>query len=257
MTKIIKSKLKIYKRFEKDIWGNYLFRTLNKLKDINPLDRTKRILINSFHLKMFSYIHYVERHYFYRYFKYFIPKFEYLVLNDKNKTLMKKARTEAFFLNYYYTHLGFKQLKKILTYPKEIYFRLENVFFSYLERRIDVLCYRLNLCYSIWSLKTLLKNRFILVNQTIVYSPNYKVNSNDFVSIHPKYRFIVKKIFQRAYKKNFFYRYIPLYFEFNLKTLTFYFLNNYFSVDKIIYPYTLRRYTAKSRFLLLKFIKKL
>lgn len=155
MTKRLITKSKFCKKFGDDIWGHKIFTdsTATKLK-----------------LTPFS----------------FDPKEELLFYYGKRLQAKQKLKlfygnlTESFFKN---TYLEANRLKGLIS----------NNFILLLERRLDIIIYRLNFAESIFQARQLINHGHILVNSKVITIPSFLIQKQDLITVSDYIKPKIKK----------------------------------------------------------------
>jgi len=260
MSKRINSRYSLFKNFEGDVFGRFLFKM--KRRDI-----TRRL---------FSYSRVLNR----------VKPLRLADLLIKRKKRIKLiSSSDAFkgrkFRHYYGFGFGkktifFKKFHKLLVtkYRKD---RLNDLYLS-IEGRVDVLLLKLNLFSFINESRSFIKDSGVLVNSILIKNPSYVLNSGDILSFPPFGKFLLQRKLYRllrsrpsipliakvnkelnsivtfyswAFKRRtgkspFMMNGFPRYIEPNFNTMEFYFYGKIKSED-IVYPFKTRLY-ERSRF---------
>jgi ribosomal protein S4 len=195
-----KKRILLIKRFKKDILGNVIF-------------KRKKILIKNF-------LYSLKRKKKFDFYKVgYVPRPFYF----KRKTKFCKyfLRRQQFRL--FYSFLKIKVLRKII---KKSFKRKNSVtlFLYFLETRLDVLLFRLNLVNSIRMARLFIFYGFILVNNRIEKRFFYNLKKKEILNFHPKiFFFLKKKINRNIENNNYLLLRIPNYIEYDLNKLFFIF----------------------------------
>lgn len=260
MSKRINSRYSLFKNFEGDVFGRFLFKM--KRRDI-----TRRL---------FSYSRVLNR----------VKPLRLADLLIKRKKRIKLiSSSDAFrgrkFRHYYGFGFGkktifFKKFHKLLVtkYRKD---RLNDLYLS-IEGRVDVLLLKLNLFSFINESRSFIKDSGVLVNSILIKNPSYVLNSGDILSFPPFGKFLLQRKLYRllrsrpsipliakvnkelnsivtfyswAFKRRtgkspFMMNGFPRYIEPNFNTMEFYFYGK-IKPEDIVYPFKTRLY-ERSRF---------
>lgn len=260
MSKRINSRYSLFKNFEGDVFGRFLFKM--KRRDI-----TRRL---------FSYSRVLNR----------VKPLRLADLLIKRKKRIKLiSSSDAFrgrkFRHYYGFGFGkktifFKKFHKLLVtkYRKD---RLNDLYLS-IEGRVDVLLLKLNLFSFINESRSFIKDSGVLVNSILIKNPSYVLNSGDTLSFPPFGKFLLQRKLYRllrsrpsipliakvnkelnsivtfyswAFKRRtgkspFMMNGFPRYIEPNFNTMEFYFYGK-IKPEDIVYPFKTRLY-ERSRF---------
>jgi len=250
MTKILKSRYAVYKNFEEDVTGHFLFKM--KRREVTR--------------KLFSYLKVLNR-------------VEPLRLADllirrkkKIKGLPSFDKTRFFKLRYFYG-IGFgktKQFNKLQYRLLQRYLSNRTLLsLSSLEARLDVLLVRLRLFNFIKDARDFIKTEGVLINKLVIKNFSYVLVKGDILSFRSKYRMILKRkvyrllracpigipfsncvtrelnsvltiytwLFKRYTKLSPFFIFgFPRYIEPNFNSMEFYFYGSIYSKD-IYYPF--------------------
>lgn len=121
-------------------------------------------------------------------------------LYNYKSTLYLKQQLKKF-----YGKLKEHQLRTIFknSWNKEQYFK-RNVFIGSLERRLDMVIYRMRILPTIYSCHQLIDHQGVLVNNKLITIPGYKIKVGDIVSIPKKFWSIFYNIIYSKLKNRFF-----------------------------------------------------
>jgi len=242
MTKIIRSKFKIYRRYGVDLWGNFLCNyKRNKRKKIYKflLEKYKRFLRMKSRFKLLRYESKLNRK---------RVSFSKFGGTKETRRFGKKRRRRTFRgrllvmskkLKYFYGNLLHYQIKRIFLATKIQNSRCEDSFFFNLERRLEVIFYRMGFFKSIWNVRQFVKQGVVQVNNKVVRSHTYQCNIFDCVSVLPEMRKLFKRRFLRVLKGHLFTMPWPSYLDFDVRTLSMTLLN-VSSVSNIVYPFKIK-----------------
>jgi ribosomal protein S4 len=202
MIKYNKKRILLIKRFKKDIFG---FSILKR----------KKIVIKKF-------LYSIKRRKSFDFYKIgFIPRPFYF----KKKTKFCKYFLKRQQFRLFYSFIKIKNLKKII--KKSLKRKNSVTLFAYfLELRLDILLFRLNLVNSIRMARSLIFFGYILINNRVERRYSYNLKSNDILNFHPKIFFFFKKKINKNIDENCYLnlRY-PNYIEYDLNKLFFIFSN--------------------------------
>lgn len=202
MIKQNKKRILLLKRFRKDILG------------LSVLKRKKLII------KYFLFTVRKKRNFdFYKVG--FIPRPFYF----KKKTKFCKYFLKRQQFRLFYSFIKIKNLKKLI--KKSLKRKNSVVLFAYfLESRIDVLLFRLNLVNSIRMARLFIFFGYVLINNRIERRYSFNLKSCDVLNFHPKiFFFLKKKINKNLNEKYYLNLRIPTYIEYDLNKLFFIFSN--------------------------------
>lgn len=260
MSKRINSRYSIFKNFEADVFGRFLFKM--KRRDI-----TRRL---------FSYSRVLNR----------VKPLRLADLLIRRKKKIKLISSSDIFKGRKFRHYyGFGSGKKAIFFKKFHKFlvsrykkdRLNDLFRS-IEGRVDVILLKLNLFSFISESRSFIKDSGVLVNSILVKDPSYVLNSGDILSFTPFSKFLLqRKIYRllrsrpsipliakvnkelnsivtfyswafkrRIGKSPFLMNGFPRYIEPNFNTMEFYFYGK-IKPEDIVYPFKTRLY-ERSRF---------
>jgi len=242
MTKIIRSKFKIYRRYGVDLWGNFLCNyKRNKRKKIYKflLEKYKRFLRMKSRFKLLRYESKLNRKRV-SFSKFGGTKFTRRIgKKRRRRTFRGRLLVMSKKLKYFYGNLLHYQIKRIFLATKIQNSRYEDSFFFNLERRLEVIFYRIGFFKSIWNVRQFVKQGLVQVNNKVVRSHIYQCNIFDCVSVLPKMRKLFKRRFLRVLKGHLFVMPWPSYLDFDVRTLSMTLLN-VLSVSTIVYPFKIK-----------------
>lgn len=112
-----------------------------------------------------------------------------LILTNLIKT--KKKKVSPFgqklqakrALSVLYGNLSFKQYKAIKQKAKALEGKISNNFITLLEKRLDSIVYRMNICSTFQSSKQLILHKKVFVNNRLINIPSYCVEPGDIIAI--------------------------------------------------------------------------
>jgi small subunit ribosomal protein S4 len=124
-------------------------------------------------------------------------------LSKKQKKVLSKARipkkTNPFFLlkliekrkiSIFYGNLKAKLLQKYIEQAKKNFGKFGPTFLNLVEKRLDVVLFKINFCNSIFRAKQLISHGKVLVNQKKISIPSHSLRPSDIIQIekdyHPK-----------------------------------------------------------------------
>jgi len=260
MSKRVNSRYSLFKNFEGDVFGRFLFKM--KRRDV-----TRRL---------FSYSKVLNR----------VKPLRLADLLIKRKKKIKLIPSLDIFKGRKFRHyygfgfgkktIFFKKFHKFLItkYKKD---RLNDLLKS-IEGRVDVILLKLNLFSFITESRSFIKDSGVLVNSMLIKDPSYVLNSGDILSFTPFGKFLLqRKIYRllrsrpsiplvakinkelnsivtfyswalkrRTGKSPFLMNGFPRYIEPNFNPMEFYFYGN-IKPDDIIFPFRIRLH-ERSRF---------
>jgi small subunit ribosomal protein S4 len=163
--------------------------------------------------------------------------------NKTRKSAYKIALSAKQNLRKYYGHLRENQFKKIY---KAVYnssgFSQKNLFI-YLERRLDVVLFRINFAPSIFTARQLINHGHILVNNKLVTTPSILIHNGDLIQVKKKsFKFIKSLILFKKFKSKIFllkkYKMLstPKYITINYNILSAIFIRSP-KIYEIAYPF--------------------
>jgi ribosomal protein S4 len=202
MIKQNKKRILLLKRFRKDVVG---FSVLKR----------KKILIKNF-------LYSIKRKKGFDFYKVgYIPRPFYF----KKKTKFCKYFLKRQQFRLFYSFIKIKNLKKLI--KKSLKRKNSVTLFAYfLESRLDILLFRLNLVNSVRMARFLIFFGYVLINNRIEKRYSFNLKSGDILNFHPKiFFFLKKKINRNIVENNFLSLRIPNYIEYDLNKLFFIFSN--------------------------------
>lgn len=161
----VKRKMKIYRRFEKDIWG--LART-NLSADSKYLQ---------FLQKLFLFKQLRRRQ--------GVGTFVYdqvMIFKRKDKKRMKKRFVSLRLVKLYYVILSYKQLRKLGTFAARADGFFQNNFCYFLEGRLCTIIYRTNFVRTLFEALDLIRYSKVWVNKALISAPNYRLRIGDILT---------------------------------------------------------------------------
>ena len=195
-----KKRILLIKRFKKDIIGNVIL-------------KRKKILIKNF-------LYSLKRRKKFDFYKVgYVPRPFYF----KKKTKFCKYFLKRQQFRLFYSFIKIKILRRII--KKSIKKKdAVTLFAYYLESRLDVLLFRLNLVNSIRMARFLIFFGYVLVNNRIEKRFFYNLKKGEILNFHPKiFFFLKKKINKNIDYNNYLFLRIPNYLEYDLDKLFFIF----------------------------------
>jgi len=125
-------------------------------------------------------------------------------------------------LSVLYGNLSFKQYKTIKEKARALEGKISNNFITLLEKRLDSVVYRMNICSTFQSSKQLILHKKVFVNNRLINIPSYSLEPGDVIAIAINNTQMFKSISIQS-KKNFDEKKVcqtkPLHLEINYKTL--------------------------------------
>lgn len=178
-----------------------------------------------------------------------IPSFFRIKIIEQPFFSKKKTKFYKFFIlrqqfRVFYSFIKINNLKKIIlrSFKKK---DSVNAFVYFLESRLDVILFRLNLVSSIREARQKILHGNILINGKIIKQSSYNLKESDCLSFKKdKIIFYKKKILESIRcKKNFLIK-IPNYIEYDLNNLLFIFTK--INIYDVRFFYKLNFYTVLS-----------
>jgi ribosomal protein S4 len=177
--------------------------------------------------------------------RFFSPDFVYLNSKISNKikdsyqiSFMNRKKLKLLF-GFHRTSLLNKFLKKEFLKNKISQYSLkENEFCSLLERRLDVLLFRLGFAKTLFEAKHLIAHKKIFINGTVISSYTKKLQKGDIISFAPSAKtLILKRLLEELKIRDFFFNTFDN-LEINYKTLKIIVLNEKINFSKQIQHYS-------------------
>ena len=140
------------------------------------------------------------------------------------------------FLSIIYGNLSSNQMKQAFNQATKIKGKVDNNFLSFLEKRLDTVIFRMNLCRTFRQARQLITHRKIYVNGKLINIPSYRMKSGDIINIAPNIHKNFLSIVQKSLhslKENSLCKTKALHLEINYKTLSAIFL---YAPQQLIYP---------------------
>jgi small subunit ribosomal protein S4 len=168
-----------------------------------------------------------------------------LTLKQKNISFkLKKKKLSKFganffakrFLSIIYGNLYSNQLKQAFKEATKMRGKIDNNFLSFLEKRLDTVVFRMNLCRTFRQARQLINHKKIYVNGKLINVPSYQVRSADIINIAPTINKNFVSIVQNSLDSlndNSLCKTKALHLEINYKTLSVIFL---YAPQQLIYP---------------------
>lgn len=168
-----------------------------------------------------------------------------LTLKQKNISFkLKKKKLSNFganffakrFLSILYGNLSSNQMKQAFKEAAKMRGKIDNNFLSFLEKRLDTIIFRMNLCRTFRQARQLINHKKIYVNGKLINIPSYQVKSGDIINIAPSINKNFLSIVQKSLdslKDNSLCKTKALHLEINYKTLSAVFL---YAPQQLIYP---------------------
>ncbi len=242
MTKIVSSKFKIYRRYGVDLWGKFLCNyKRNKSKKVYKflLEKYKRYLRFKGRFKLLRYESKLNRKQV-RFSKFGgVKEGRRFGKRRRRRTFRGRLLVMSKKLKYFYGNLLHYQMKRIFLATKIQNNRYEDSFFFNLERRVEVIFFRMGFVKSIWNARQYLKQGLVLLNNKVVRSHTSQANIFDCISILPVMRKVFKRRFYRMLKNKLVTLPWPTYLDFDLRSLSMILLNNCSAKD-VVYPFKIK-----------------
>jgi ribosomal protein S4 len=125
-------------------------------------------------------------------------------------------------LSILYGKLSYNQYYKTREEASKLQGKIGNNFISFLEKRLDTVVYRMNICPTFRSAKQLILHQKVFVNSKLVNIPSFQLEPGDIISISPsnEFNFVsLAKQSLRNFKENRVCKTKCLHLEVNYKTL--------------------------------------
>lgn len=130
-------------------------------------------------------------------------------------------------LSILYGRLSSREYNKTKKEALKLQGKIGNNFMSFLEKRLDTVVYRMNICSTFRSTKQLILHKKVFVNNKLVNIPSFLLKPGDIVSISPLNQKIFATISENSlknFKENRICKTKCLHLEINYKTLQAVFL---------------------------------
>ena len=116
------------------------------------------------------------------------PKQKFILSKMRKKKLsnfgLKLQAKRA--LSILYGQLSYHQYNKAREEASKLQGKIGNNFMSFLEKRLDTVVYRMNICPTFRSAKQLILHQKVFVNDKVVNIPSYQLQPGDIISISPQ-----------------------------------------------------------------------
>lgn len=178
-----------------------------------------------------------------------VPNFFRIKILEQPFFSKKRTKYYKFFLlrqqfRIFYSFIKIKSLKKIILKSLKKKDSV-NAFVYFLESRLDVILFRLNLVSSVREARQKILHGNVLVNNKIIKKGSYNLKESDCLSFKKdKIIFFKKKILENIRTKKSFLVKIPNYIEYDLNNLLFVFTK--ISLNDVRFFYKLNFYTILS-----------
>ena len=157
------------------------------------------------------------------------PKQKFILLKIRKKKLsnfgLKLQAKRA--LSILYGKLSSHQYNKTREEASKLQGKIGNNFISCLEKRLDTVIYRMNICPTFRSAKQLILHEKIFVNSKLVNIPSFQLKPGDIISISPNNQANFLSLLEKSsnlWKHNRVCKTKSLHLEINYKTLNAIFL---------------------------------
>lgn len=184
--KIIWRKMRLYKKFEMDIWGFHYLAPQNSTQVSRMLIKLKK-----------------DRRAYYRSKKMrFVYDLRYIKPPKKRKRFPTQFLSRKFTKLFYLT-LSFSQFRKLSRLAGKMEGSYESNYIRLVECRLLTLLYRMHWLYSVFQLRPFIFNKNVLVNNEVVTLCNFSIDFGDIVRlkdpfVESRVRFdIVRRFSQR------------------------------------------------------------
>jgi len=178
-----------------------------------------------------------------------IPSFFRIKILEQPFFSKKRTKFYRFFIlrqqfRIFYSFIKIKNLKKIILKSLKKKDSV-NAFVYFLESRLDVVLFRLNLFSSVRAARQSILHGNILVNNKVIKKSSYSLKESDCLSFHKDKVIFFKKVFfaNLCAKRNFLLK-IPNYLEYDLDNMLFIFTK--INVYDVRFFYKLSFYTILS-----------
>jgi small subunit ribosomal protein S4 len=159
-------------------------------------------------------------------------------ITSKQKFILSKLRRKkiSFFgsqliarraLSILYGKLSYSQYNKTREEASKLQGKIGNNFISLLEKRLDTIVYRMNICSTFRAAQQLILHQKVFVNNKLINIPSYQLEPGDIVSISPKNQESFQALAEQALKnlkENRICKVKSLHLEVDYKTLNAIFL---------------------------------
>jgi ribosomal protein S4 len=178
-----------------------------------------------------------------------IPFFFRIKILEQPFLSKKRTKYYKFFIlrqqfRIFYSFIKINNLKKIIIRSLKKKDSV-NAFVYFLESRLDVILFRLNLVSSVREARQKILHGNVLINNKLVKQSSYNLKESDCLSFRlDKILFLKKKLLQNIRSKNNFLNRIPNYIEYDLENLLFIFTK--INLYDVRFFYKLNFYTVLS-----------
>lgn len=178
-----------------------------------------------------------------------VPTFFRIKILEQPFFSKKRTKYYKFFLlrqqfRIFYSFIKIKNLKKIILKSLKKKDSV-NAFIYFLESRLDVILFRLNLVSSVREARQKILHGNVLVNNKVIRTSSYNLKESDCLSFKKdKILFFKKKILENIRFKRGFLVKIPNYIEYDLNCLLFVFTK--INLNDVRFFYKLNFYTILS-----------
>lgn len=115
-------------------------------------------------------------------------------ISMKQKTILMKLKKKKFsnfganffakrFLSILYGNLSFNHMRKSFSEARQMKGKIGNNFLSLLEKRIDTVIYRMNICTTFAQVQQFISHKKVFVNGNPISIPSYQIKSGDIINI--------------------------------------------------------------------------
>ena len=111
----------------------------------------------------------------------------------KKSSVFKNLLEERKKLSIIYGCLGEKQIQKLLLQAKKYDGKWDENLIKILERRLDVILFRICFFPTIFSAKQWINHKHVYVNNSLVTLPGYQLKAGDIITIAPEKKNILKR----------------------------------------------------------------
>lgn len=234
MACLLRQRGKYYRKIKLDLWGYYAMYAKVILREKKRLDRTIKNWIRVKGLK-------------WKYKKYMRGKYVFRLWNRPRFVKIKRLKPN--YIRPRYLRSFYMVLKK-KTYVKYIQIAMKgklvrgfvSTYLGYLEARLFVILYRLNIVNNIFIIKMLINLGIFFINLKKINHINTRLQLGDLLTIKKSWRLLLKKDITIRLKKNIISRNIKNFYS-NYIQLYFIFFKVY-NIKEIKYPIRIDLYRA-------------
>nr|YP_009047301.1 ribosomal protein S4 [Ptychomnion cygnisetum]AGN74053.1 ribosomal protein S4 [Ptychomnion cygnisetum]AHG59218.1 ribosomal protein S4 [Ptychomnion cygnisetum] len=152
--------------------------------------------------------------------------------NKKQSDFSKELQTIQ-KLSLFYGELPIRKMRRSKT---QTYLDKKNSLLFDIERRLDVILVRPNLCLTIFQARQLISHKKICVNYKMVNIPGFQLSKGDLISIQDNFLYFIRSRIRQNFRSNRIWRIKPTHLEVNYKTLKAVVL---YEPQQIQFPYSI------------------